>query len=149
MSILVSNMARCFFSAARMTFGAQSDEELCEKLDLRYSYGSVDLEEFSKAYNPAGWQVRKVSWILEAPLDLVLSTAVLGASFLLCKKEDETKGCIFVSARLLEHAAGSILCIFNDKVGMHWHADASAHTTLYTMACVPIAERKIAYVNSQ
>lgn len=138
---------RCYLEAAKRMLEAADDKELCQKIDVRYSYGQVSTEEYRNHYNPDFWLMRKVSWILSVPFRLIAVVAALIESAIDSLRKDQVSSRInlFCAARLVEHAAGDFICLFNDRIGQHWTTDAYVHIKLYFLAQQAIDQRQKAF----
>ena len=80
LSLSYNGSERCYIEAAKKTFEAADEKQLCEKIDVRFSYGKVSAEEYRNYYNPDFWVLRKVSWIITVPFRLVVAIAALTES---------------------------------------------------------------------
>lgn len=124
---------RPYIDAAKKTFETADYKELCQKIDVRYSYGKVSTQEFQNYYAPEFWPLRKVSWIITVPIWLVAAIAAFTES-LIDKDITSSKINRFSAVRLCQRAFGDLLCIFNDRIGQQWTTDAHAHIKFYFLA---------------
>lgn len=126
----------CYIEAAKKTFEVNDYKELCEKIDVRFSYGKVSTEEYRNHYDPEFWQLRKVSWILSVPFRLLGAIAAFTESLINLALKDNASSKInrFCTVRLCESAVGALLCIFNDRIGQQWTTDADVHIKFYFLA---------------
>lgn len=137
----------CYLEAAKRMLGAADNQELCQKIDVRYSYGQVNAEEYRNHYNPDFWLMRKVSWILSVPFRFIAAVAALAESAIDSLRQNHlsSKINLFCAVRLFEYAAGDFICFFNDQKGQHWTTDAYVHIKLYLLAKQTLDQRQEAF----
>ncbi|KAF3361771.1 hypothetical protein PHSC3_001661 [Chlamydiales bacterium STE3] len=81
------------------------------------------------------------------PFRLIAAFAALINSAIDSLRKDQVNSRInlFCASRLVECAAGDLICIFNDRIGQHWTTDAYVHMKLYFLAKQDIDLRQEAF----
>jgi hypothetical protein len=78
------------------------------------------------------------------PFRIIVAIIALASAIkdFVCRDKDSAKMNLFSTVRLLEYAAGDLICIFNDEMGQHWTTDAYVHIKFYLFVKQPIELRQ-------